>query len=50
MIEDASEVYPPLLERLVLAAVEAHRDGDPQILIAIGTNEVQITWPGGGLP
>jgi hypothetical protein len=44
VIEDASEACLPLLHRMVLAAVDAHRDGDPMLLIEVGSAELRISW------
>ena len=44
MIEDASEACLPLLHRLVLAALDALRKGDPFLVIGVSDNEIKLSW------
>ena len=31
-------------ERLVMAIIDALQDGDPTVIVAVGTNEIKLTW------
>ncbi len=34
----------PLRERLVIAVVEALKDGDPMLVIGVADNQVSLRW------
>ena len=42
MVDDDDD--RPLLHRLVVAAVDALREGDPLLVIGIGDSEIHLGW------